>query len=54
MYTSLVLITWAAIVLLSLFVCVYALGWETNTKTHYWGLLWLIPQYDSQETEKTK
>ena len=43
MYTSLVLITWAAIVLLSLFVCVYALGWETNTKTHYWGLLWLIP-----------
>lgn len=43
MYTSLVLITWAAIVLLGLFVCVYALGWETNTKTHYWGLLWLIP-----------
>ena len=43
MYTSLVLITWAAIVLLGLFVCIYALGWETNTKTHYWGLFWLIP-----------
>lgn len=43
MYTSLVLITWIAIILLGLYVCVYALGWETNTKPHYWGLLWLMP-----------
>lgn len=43
MYTSLVLITGIAIILLGLYVCVYALGWETNTKPHYWGLLWLMP-----------
>ena len=43
MYTSLVLTTWVVIVLLGLYICVYALGWETNTKTHYWALLWLIP-----------
>lgn len=43
MHTSLVIVTYGAIILLGSFIFVTAFGLESNTKTHYWRLLWLIP-----------